>query len=110
MGPNWVRQARERVKGGLPWRGQLQGVAGCGRPSLTLVDRRLKELVSKDRQEIDRGKAGGRGILHAEAHKGRASGGEGLGWQDQREVQGMWGTAWTLQRLDSQPDFPRWDE
>lgn len=36
------------------------------------------------------------------AQKVRAPGGEGLGWQDQGEKQGMWGTAWTWQRLDPQ--------
>lgn len=105
MGLNWIRQACEGVSRGLPWRGQLQGVSGCGRPRLTLADRTLEELVSKDRQEVGRGKEAG--VFCMGAHKVRAPGGEGLGWQDQREIQGMWGTAWTLQRLDPQPGFPR---
>ena len=64
MGLNWIRQACEGVSRGLPWRGQLQGVSGCGRPRLTLADRTLEELVSKDRQEVGRRKSGGRGVLH----------------------------------------------
>lgn len=63
MGLNWIRQACEGVSRGLPRRGQLQGVAGCGRPHLSLADRTLEEQVSKDRQEVGRGKTGGRGIL-----------------------------------------------
>lgn len=49
MGVNWIRQACEGVSRGLPWRGQLGGggVAGCGRPGLSLADRTLEELVSK---------------------------------------------------------------
>lgn len=79
MGLNWIRQACEGVSRGLPWRGQLQGVSGCGRPRLTLADRTLEELVSKDRQEVGRGKKGGRGILHGGSQsQGPRWGGAGL--------------------------------
>lgn len=58
------------IQGGLPgpWGGRR-------RPSLTLVNRSLGQLVLEDRQEADRGKTGDRGIL--------------LGWRDLKEAPGM---------------------